>query len=100
MTQEIGDLNKAMRSAGIIVFVAGLMPPGSAKSIRIQANGEMHIKQGLYLDSNEHVGGFWVVETHGLDEASSWGKKQRLLVEHLLKYDRFIPEPESAKYQR
>ncbi|HSI28045.1 MAG: YciI family protein [Methylophilus sp.] len=75
MTQEIGDLNKAMRSAGIIVFVGGLMPPGSAKSIRIQANGEMHIKQGLYLDSNEHVGGFWVVETPGLDEASSWGKK-------------------------
>jgi hypothetical protein len=75
MKQEISDLNKAMQSAGIIVFVGGLTPPGSARSIRIQANGEATIKQGIYLGSNEHVGGFWVVETPGLDEALSWGQK-------------------------
>jgi hypothetical protein len=75
MTQQIDDLNTAMRSSGIIVFVGGLMPPRSARSIRIHKNGEAIIKQGLYLNSSEHVGGFWVVETTNLDEALSWGQK-------------------------
>lgn len=75
MTQEIDDLNKAMQSAGLIVFVGGLMPPGSARSIQIQANGEALIKQGLYLKSDEHVGGFWVIETSSLAEALIWGQK-------------------------
>lgn len=75
MTQEITDLNKAMRSAGIIVFVGGLNAPASARSIQIQANGEARVTSGLYLDSSEYVGGFWVVETPDLDDALSWGQK-------------------------
>ncbi|MGP1718260.1 MAG: YciI family protein [Methylophilus sp.] len=75
MTQEIADLNKAMRTAGVIVFVGGLQSPGSARSIQMQPDGEALIKKGLYLDNDEYVGGFWVVETLNLDDALNWGKK-------------------------
>jgi hypothetical protein len=78
MTQEITDLNIAMRSAGIIVFVGGLNAPASARAIQIQADGEARVTAGLYLDSSEYVGGFWVVETPDLDDALSWGQKAAL----------------------
>jgi hypothetical protein len=75
MTQDITDLNIAMRSAGIIVFVGGLNAPASARAIQIQADGEACVTAGLYLGSSEYVGGFWVVETPDLDDALSWGQK-------------------------
>jgi hypothetical protein len=58
MTQEITDLNIAMRSAGIIVFVGGLNAPASARAIQIQADGEARVTAGLYLDSSEYVNNF------------------------------------------
>lgn len=75
MTQEIEDLNKAMRTAGIIVFVGGLTAPDCARSIKLEANGKILVNKGLYLGVAEHVGGFWVIETTSLDNAVYWGEK-------------------------
>lgn len=75
MGLEIDMLNQEMQDLGIVKFVGGLKPPGTARSITVQANGDMVIREGLYLNSDEHVGGFWVVETGSIDEALSWGHK-------------------------
>ena len=47
----------------------------SAKSLRAQPNGEVLITDGPYLETKEHVGGFWVLEAANLDEALAWGRK-------------------------
>lgn len=75
MGRAIDLLNDEMIAAGVRVFVGGLRPTSSAKSLRIQANGEVLITDGSYLGATEHVGGFWVLETAGLDEALMWGRK-------------------------
>ncbi len=75
MAEEIDVLNHQMQESGIIKFVGGLQQPESARSIHVQANGEVDINEGVYLKSGEHVGGFWVIETISLDEALSWGQK-------------------------
>lgn len=75
MGQEIDDLNDEMVEAGVRVFVGGFQPPETASGITLASDGSTDVKPGLYLQGNEFVGGFWVLEVSGADEAIEWGKK-------------------------
>jgi hypothetical protein len=75
ISEEIHALNREMIAAGVRVFVGGLAPVRGAKSLRAQADGKVLITDGPYLETKEHVGGFWVLETADLDEALAWGRK-------------------------
>jgi hypothetical protein len=75
MINEIHALNREMIAAGVRIFVGGLHPAGSVKSLRAQPDGEVLITDGPYLETKEHVGGFWVLEAADLDEALAWGRK-------------------------
>lgn len=75
MTRDIDVLNDEMVAAGVRVFVGGLHPAHCAKSLRAQPDGEVHVSDGPYLQTKEHVGGFWVLETADMDEALAWGRK-------------------------
>ncbi|EST10900.1 YciI family protein [Sporolactobacillus laevolacticus] len=75
MHREIDALNDEMKAAGVRVFVGGLHPVSSAKSLRAQSDGEVLITDGPYLKTKEHVGGLWVLECADLDEALTWGRK-------------------------
>lgn len=75
MHRDIDALNDEMVAAGVRVFVGGLLPASSAKSLRAQPDGKVLITDGPYLETKEHIGGFWVVEAADLDEAVAWGRK-------------------------
>jgi len=75
MMEEIHALNREMIAAGARKFVAGLTPASSARSLRTQANGKVLVTDGPYLETKEHIGGFWVLEAADLDEALEWGRK-------------------------
>ena len=64
-----------MKAAGVRVFVGGLYPASSAKSLRAQPNGEVLITDGPYLEAKEHVGGFTIMEAADMDEALTWTRK-------------------------
>jgi hypothetical protein len=75
MHRDIDALNDAMKAAGVRVFVGGLHPASSAKSLRAKSNGEVLITDGPYLETKEHVGGFWVLKAANLEDALAWGRK-------------------------
>jgi hypothetical protein len=75
MARDIDVLNNEMVAAGVRVFVGGLQPTRRARSLRKQPDGQVVITDGPYLESKEHVGGFWVLEAASLDEALAWGRK-------------------------
>ena len=75
MAREIQALNDEMEAAGVRVFVGGLQPPETARSVRVGAEGVPLVSDGPYLRSDEQVGGMWVLEAADLDEALSWGQK-------------------------
>ena len=75
MARDIDTLNEEMVAAGVRVFVGGLLPASSARSLRAQSNGKVLITDGPYLETNEHIGGFWVLEAANLDDALAWGRK-------------------------
>jgi hypothetical protein len=75
MSRDIGALNVEMKAAGVRIFVGGLHPVSSARSLRAQPDGKVLITDGPYLETKEHIGGFWVLEAANLEEALAWGRK-------------------------
>jgi hypothetical protein len=75
MHRDIDVLNEEMEAARVRVFVGGLLPVSSAKSLRAQPDGKVLITDGPYLETKEHIGGFWVVEAPDLNKALEWGRK-------------------------
>ena len=70
--EEIHALNREMIAAGVRKFACGL---GPASTLRAQPNGEVLLTDGPYLETKEHVGGFWILETADLNEALAWARK-------------------------
>lgn len=75
MARDIDALNDEMEADGVRIFVGGLQPARSAKSLRAQPDGKVLITDGPYLETKEHIGGFWLLEAADLDEALVWGRK-------------------------
>ena len=72
MMEEIHALNREMIAAGVRKFAGGL---GPTHTLRAQPNGELLLTDGPYLETKEHIGGLWILETADLDEASAWARK-------------------------
>ncbi|HYV14352.1 MAG TPA: YciI family protein [Pyrinomonadaceae bacterium] len=72
MAEKIHALNREMIAAGVRRFAAGL---GQARTLRAQPNGEVVLTDGPYLETKEHIGGFWILETADFDEAMAWARK-------------------------
>jgi hypothetical protein len=75
MARDIDVLNEEMQAAGARIFAGGLHPARSAKSLRAKPDGKVFITDGPYLETKEHIGGFWVLEAADMDEALAWGRK-------------------------
>ena len=75
MMRDIHVLNEEMIAAGARIFAGGLSAAGSAKSLRARPDGKVRVTDGPYLETKEHIGGFWILDAVNLDEALSWARK-------------------------
>ena len=75
MHRDIDVLNEEMIAAGVRIFAGGLRSASTAKSLRAQPGGKVLVTDGPYLETKEHIGGFWILEATNLDDALSWGRK-------------------------
>jgi hypothetical protein len=96
MVRDIIALNKEMVAAGVRVFVGGLSAASRAKSLRAQPDGKVLITDGPYLETKEHIGGFWVLKTTDLEEALAWGRKAAVACRAPVEVRAFLPGPTEA----
>ena len=75
MIEKIHALNREMIAAGVRKFACGISPAANTKTVRKQSDGTVLVTDGPYLETKEHVGGFWLLEAADLDEALAWGRK-------------------------
>ena len=75
MMRDIDVLNEEMQATGARLFAGGLRPVSDARSLRKQPDGKVLVTDGPYLETKEHVGGFWILEAANLEEAVEWGRK-------------------------
>ena len=75
MMRDIDVLNEEMQATGARLFAGGLRSVSDARSLRKQPDGKVLVTDGPYLETKEHVGGFWILEAANLEEAVEWGRK-------------------------
>jgi hypothetical protein len=75
MGQKIHALNKEMIAAGVRIFACGVSPASNAKTLRSKPDGGVLITDGPYLETKEHIGGFWILETADMDQVLAWARK-------------------------
>src|SRR5690606_1503494 len=94
LAEEIHALNRDMTAAGIRRFACGL---GSAHTLRAQADGEVLITDGPYVETKELIGGITIIEVADLDEALMWARRGAKLSGAPVEVREifFVPAPET-----
>ena len=65
----------------------------NARSLRAQPDGKVLITDGPYLETKEHIGGFWVLEAANLEDALAWGRKAVVECRAPVEVRRFLEWP-------
>lgn len=66
--------SKALKEAGVFVSGAGLQPPTSATTVRMQ-EGKRLVQDGPYAETKEQLGGFFIINVPDLDTAIEWAAR-------------------------
>jgi len=74
MVEQINAINRELIAAGIRRFACGITPPATAKTLK-QGAGKVVVTDGPYIETKEHIGGFWILEVDSMDEALGWAQK-------------------------
>lgn len=74
--RDMAALGEEMIAAGVkTIYACGLHAASTAKSLRMQPDGEVVVTDGPYVEAKEHVGGFSILECADLAEAVEWARK-------------------------
>jgi hypothetical protein len=68
------DLLADMKAAGVYLSNYGLAPVTDATTVRIR-NGETVATPGPFAETDEQLGGYFLLDCKNLDEAKDWAAK-------------------------
>jgi hypothetical protein len=72
--QRLIAIEQEMNASGAWVFSARLHGPDTATVVRV-AGGKVLTTDGPFVESKEHLAGFYIVDAEDLDAALSWAAK-------------------------
>ncbi len=72
--ERINALEAEMRASDAFVFTGGLHGPDAATVVRSN-DGAMVMTDGPFVESKEHIAGFYVINADDLDAALAWAGK-------------------------
>jgi hypothetical protein len=53
--------------------------PEQRKTVRMAEAGTVDVHDGPYLEANEQIGGYYIIDADSMDEAVEWAKKGRFM---------------------
>ena len=74
MIDEMERYNNKLRGAGAWLSGEGLDFSRSAKTVRVN-DGHRSVVEGPAMESQEQVGGFWIIEAETMDAALDWARQ-------------------------
>ena len=72
--QQLAVLEQELKSAGAWVVSGRLHDPDTATVVRVTGGG-VTTTDGPFVESKEHLGGFYVVQAEDLDGALAWASR-------------------------
>jgi hypothetical protein len=89
-----GKFNDKLVDMGVFVFANGLEGAASATVVRAH-EGDTMITDGPYLETKEHIGGFWIIEVADLDVALKLAEEASAACEGAVEVRPFQSLPEA-----
>lgn len=72
--ERVNALETEMKETGTFVFGGALHGPDAATVVR-RDESELVMTDGPFVESKEHIGGFYVINAEDLDAALAWAGK-------------------------
>jgi hypothetical protein len=72
--QQLSQVEEQMKASGAWFFSGRLHDPDTATVVRTSGS-EIVTTDGPFVESKEHIAGFYIVEAPDLDAALDWGAK-------------------------
>jgi hypothetical protein len=72
--QQMGALESDLKSSGAWVFSGRLTEPDTATVVRV-SDAKVLTTDGPFVESREHLGGFYIIEAEDLDAALAWASR-------------------------
>jgi hypothetical protein len=72
--EKMGEYSDALKKAGAFVSTAGLGRSKSARTIHANKD-ELQVHDGPYADTQEQLGGYYLITAAGMDDAQAWAAK-------------------------
>lgn len=70
----VGAFNTAVIEAGAFVTAGGLHPPSTATTVDYTGDSPV-LTPGPFVEADEYLGGFWIIEAENDDVAIEWAKQ-------------------------
>jgi hypothetical protein len=77
--QQMLALEEEMKATGAWLFSGRLTEPDMATVVRVSA-GDALTTDGPFVESKEHLAGFYIVEADDLDAALGWATKTAAII--------------------
>ncbi len=74
LLESYGRFTAELEAAGALVGGERLHPVGTATSVRSR-DGKVTLTDGPFAETKEQLGGYYIIDVPGLDEAIAWAKK-------------------------
>lgn len=78
--EQILALEEDMRAAGAWLFSGRLTDPDVATVVRASSSGDVVTTDGPFVETKEHLAGFYVVEADDLDAALGWASRTSAII--------------------
>jgi len=72
--ERVIALEAEMDASGTFVFGGALHGPDAATVVR-QGDGDLVTTDGPFVESKEHIGGFYIINADDLDAALAWARR-------------------------
>jgi hypothetical protein len=72
--ERVIALEAEMDASGTFVFGGALHGPDAATVVR-RSEGDLVTTDGPFVESKEHIGGFYIINADDLDDALTWARK-------------------------
>lgn len=72
--EKMGEYGEALKKANAFVSTGGLGRTRDARTIHANKD-ELQVHNGPYADTQEQLGGYYLIEAANMDEAQNWAAK-------------------------
>lgn len=69
-----GAYTEAIKKSGVVISSERLRPSADTTVVRV-ANGKTQVLNGPYAESQEQLGGYYLIDVPSLDEAIAWAAR-------------------------